>query len=391
MSAPKIQGWCPGALRPMLSGDGLVVRVRPHGGRLTQGQMSGIADLAARHGNGLIDLSARANVQIRGVGEAGHAALIDGLGALDLIDDSLAAETRRNIVVQPFWVAGDDTRTVIARLEAALAAADAPATPAKFGYAVDCGPRPVLFDTSADIRIERGAGGLIVRADGAATGAPATVDSAATLALELARWFLASGGAPAGRGRMAAHLARRAVLPEAFRAVRVGPRADAAPPLPGPVPQGCLVAFEFGQMSAETLSLLARSGPIRVTPWRMLLIEGRTAPPAIPGVITGPGNPLLNVYACTGAPGCPQAHVATRALARRLAPALPPGGVLHVSGCAKGCAHPGAAALTLVGEPGGTLALIRDGTATDPPRRHGLDPATLVPATLTEAPDAPQL
>ncbi|PKP75752.1 MAG: precorrin-3B synthase, partial [Alphaproteobacteria bacterium HGW-Alphaproteobacteria-6] len=123
MSAPKIQGWCPGALRPMLSGDGLVVRVRPHGGRLTQGQMSGIADLAARHGNGLIDLSARANVQIRGVGEAGHAALIDGLGALDLIDDSLAAETRRNIVVQPFWVAGDDTRTVIARLEAALAAA----------------------------------------------------------------------------------------------------------------------------------------------------------------------------------------------------------------------------------------------------------------------------
>ena len=29
MSAPVIQGWCPGALRPMMSGDGLVVRVRP--------------------------------------------------------------------------------------------------------------------------------------------------------------------------------------------------------------------------------------------------------------------------------------------------------------------------------------------------------------------------
>ena len=26
--APIVQGWCPGALRPMLSGDGLVVRVR---------------------------------------------------------------------------------------------------------------------------------------------------------------------------------------------------------------------------------------------------------------------------------------------------------------------------------------------------------------------------
>ena len=29
MSAFEIKGWCPGALRPMLSGDGLVVRVRP--------------------------------------------------------------------------------------------------------------------------------------------------------------------------------------------------------------------------------------------------------------------------------------------------------------------------------------------------------------------------
>jgi len=391
MSAPKIQGWCPGALRPMLSGDGLVVRLRPRGGRLTQGQVTGIADLAARHGNGLIDLSTRANVQIRGVGEASHPALIDGLGALGLIDDSLAVETRRNIVVQPFWVEGDDTRTVAAGLERALIAADAPATPGKFGHAVDCGAGPVLSATAADIRIERDEHGLVVRPDGAATAARATAQTAPALALELARWFLASGGAPAGRGRMAAHLARGAVLPDAFRAVQVGPRAAAAPPLPGPVPPGCLVAFEFGQMTAETLSLLAGTGPIRVTPWRMLLIEGRAAPPAIPGVITGPGNPLLNVYACTGAPGCPQAHVATRDLARRLAPALPPGGVLHVSGCTKGCAHPGAAALTLVGEPGGTLALIRDGTAADPPRRHGLNPEALVPDTLTEAPDAPQL
>ena len=27
MSAVAIKGWCPGALRPMLSGDGLVVRI----------------------------------------------------------------------------------------------------------------------------------------------------------------------------------------------------------------------------------------------------------------------------------------------------------------------------------------------------------------------------
>ena len=33
-AAFQVQGWCPGALRPMMSGDGLVVRVRPQAGRL---------------------------------------------------------------------------------------------------------------------------------------------------------------------------------------------------------------------------------------------------------------------------------------------------------------------------------------------------------------------
>ena len=63
----EIKGWCPSALRPMQSGDGFVVRIRPHGGRLSAEQAEGIADLAERHGNGLIDLTGRANLQIRGV------------------------------------------------------------------------------------------------------------------------------------------------------------------------------------------------------------------------------------------------------------------------------------------------------------------------------------
>ena len=95
IQGPIIQGWCPGALRPMASGDGLVVRVRPHGGRLSQAQARGIADLARRHGNGLIDLSNRANLQLRGVTEASYPALIAGLRQLGLIDDSAEAEARR--------------------------------------------------------------------------------------------------------------------------------------------------------------------------------------------------------------------------------------------------------------------------------------------------------
>ncbi|OYX42721.1 MAG: precorrin-3B synthase [Rhodobacterales bacterium 32-67-9] len=384
MSAPVIQGWCPGALRPMMSGDGLVVRVRPRGGRLTPEQAAGIATLSLRHGNGLIDLSSRANVQLRGVTEAGHRPLIEGLSALGLIDETTEAESHRNIVVTPFWSDGDGIQGIVRSLAAALTGPDAPDTPGKFGYAVDCGAAPVLSAVSADIRIERAVdGGLVVRADGAGTGARATAAAAAERALDLARWFLDSGGAPERRGRMAAHLARGANLPPVFTEVSASPH-PAVDPVPGLVAQGFLVGFEFGQMRAESLSLLAGFGPLRVTPWRMLLIEGAGAVPEIAGLITGPDNPLLRVVACTGAPGCPQGLIATRTLARRLCSALAPGNLLHVSGCAKGCAHRGAAPLTLVGRVGGTVDLIRGGTATDSPCQTGLDPETLTFHTLTE-------
>lgn len=359
--APLVQGWCPGALRPMLSGDGYVVRVRPRLGRLSADQAAGVAALALAHGNGLIDLSARANVQLRGVRADSHAPLIAGLRALGLIDDSVAQESRRNIVVQPFWDGSDPTLAIAADLTAALAAPDAPDLPGKFGFAVDCGLRRVLDGTAADIRLARQGDQLVLRAEGSLRAKVVSPDTAAAEALALARWFLARGGVTQGRGRMAALMARGVALPEGFTLETSVQAYDAAP---GACAQGQLVGFEFGQMQAETLAALARLGALRVTPWRMLLIEGATQAPALPGVITDPASPLLRVIACTGAPGCTQALQPTRALARALAPHLSV--PLHVSGCAKGCAHPGPAPLTLTATVEG-FALIRDGTAADMP------------------------
>lgn len=359
--APLVQGWCPGALRPMLSGDGYVVRVRPRLGRLSADQAAGVAALALAHGNGLIDLSARANVQLRGVRADSHAPLIAGLRALGLIDDSVAQESRRNIVVQPFWDGSDPTLAIAADLTAALAAPDAPDLPGKFGFAVDCGLRRVLDGTAADIRLARQGDQLVLRAEGNLRAKVVSPDTAAAEALALARWFLAMGGVAQGRGRMAALMARGVALPEGFTLETPAQAYDAAP---GACAQGQLIGFEFGQMQAETLAALARLGALRVTPWRMLLIEGATQAPALPGVITDPASPLLRVIACTGAPGCTQALQPTRALARALAPHLSV--PLHVSGCAKGCAHPGPAPLTLTATVEG-FALIRDGTAADMP------------------------
>lgn len=372
MSAPVVHGWCPGALRPMMSGDGLVVRVRAPLGRLTQDQAAGVARLAEQHGNGLIDLSARANVQIRGVRPESHPALIDGLTALGLIDRDVAAETRRNLVIQPFWAEGDLTHRIARALTEALAQPDAPDLPGKFGFAVDCGAVPILRETSADIRIERGENGLLLRPDGSDLAAPVTEDTAAKAALDLARWFLDSGGAPDGRGRMARHLAGGAALPDDFRETPVV--AGAAAPAPGTTSAGQLVALEFGQLTARTLAALAELAPIRVTPWRMLLLERVTEAPALPGLIHDAHDPRLRVDVCTGAPGCPQGRSPTRDLARALASHLPAGQRLHISGCAKGCAHPGPAALTLTATGPDRFDLIRDGRADATPEATGLAP-----------------
>jgi precorrin-3B synthase len=359
-AAPLIQGWCPGALRPMASGDGLVVRVRPHAGRLSPTQAAGIAAAARNHGNGLIDLSARGNLQLRGVRPETHASLIADLSALGLIDRDLAGETRRNITVSPFAQAD----ALALALEEALTAA--PDLPGKFGFALDVAASRWLDAVPGDIRIERGAsGGLILRADGLPTGRSVTLAEAPALAVDLAHWFVAAGGVTGGRGRMAALIARGARPLESLTGTETP--APAMPrPAPGLFAKGALVALAFGQMQAATLEALAANGhDLRLTPWRMVLLEGATALPTIAGLITDPQDPALRVIACTGAPGCPQALAPTRPLALQLAPLVPQDGILHVSGCAKGCAHPARAPLTLTATAAG-FAVIRNGRASDP-------------------------
>ncbi|WP_323778448.1 precorrin-3B synthase [Leisingera sp.] len=370
---PKVYGWCPGALRPMMSGDGLVVRIRAPLGKLSVNQARGVARLSQDFGNGLLDISARANLQMRGLRADRYEALIEGLRGLGLLDPDAQAEARRNVLLAPFWAEGDDTHAIATDLSAALTAATDLSLPGKFGFAVDCGEAPVLQDTAADIRIERAGGTLILRAGGAETGTPVTRESAVAEALALARWFLKQGGAPEGRGRMHRLIARRGP-PAAHAAPMARARFTAKP---GAVPAGTLAALEFGQMPAATLARLADHGPVRLTPWRMLLVEGAASLPPLPGLILDAADPRLQVVACTGAPGCLQALSSTRGLARQLAPHVPAGTKLHISGCAKGCACPGTAPLTLTATGQEEFSLIRRGTAADQPVKTRLSAAAL--------------
>lgn len=397
MSAPVIQGWCPGALRPMMSGDGLVVRVRPRNNSLTASQAEGLAAAAIRHGNGYLSLSNRANINIRGVTPKSHPDLIAELMALDLVDENAENEARRNILVNPVrpHFLGDPDHypnvPIADALADALAIPDAPRLPGKFGFIVDLGRglRHLARDIG-DIRIESAATGwydFILRADGMPTGRLVTGDTAAGLAIEMARWFIDSGGVgPDGRGRMRDHIARGAQLPAGL-AGDVPAAPEARQPKPGSYGGGELLAFAFGQVRAEKFSWLAKAGgSIRITPWRMVYfssgLKRRRDLHDDGDFITNPADPLLNVVACTGAPGCPQALGPTRALARRLAPRVPQGKLLHVSGCAKGCAHPGAAPATLTATAPDRYDLILNDTAAGAPARTTTDAVRLTATDL---------
>ena len=394
----------------MASGDGLVVRVRPPQGRLSLHQAWRLARLAATHGAGILELSSRANVQLRGVDPARHAGVLRALAGCGLLDADAQRERRRNLVVDPLHRPGDGVQALAAALCERLAEADElDALPAKFGWAIDGGHALWLSEVSADIRIENVQCAHTPRWRVRPAGLPwaleaATPEQAAEAGLALARWFAARCGALRTHGlrpgRLAQHAGEMARLREAATAampwpaglpagvgwVPVATHLPAGRPVPGLLPGiGTLVGAPLGRLRAQALAQLVQAllrgaapGPrpgLRVTPWRMLLVESDLPPGAWQAAdwVSDAGDARLRVSACTGAPGCPQAQAPTLALAMALAPQVPEGAHLHVAGCAKGCARQAPASVTLRAQaaPGGPVfAVIRQGRAADAALGH---------------------
>ncbi|BES71543.1 precorrin-3B synthase [Marinobacter nanhaiticus D15-8W] len=342
----SIKGWCPGAWRPMPSGDGLLVRVRPERAMLDRNQVLALCEASETFGNGIIHLTNRANLQLRGVKEKHWRPLLDMLMGAGLVDSDPAREGQRNLLLAPDWGAGDVTDRLARQLLERLS--ELPSLPAKVGFAIDAGRNPILAGDSADFRIERGlTGELIVRADGHATGTVAHSERGAVdLIIRLARWFMATGGADSGR------MSRHSQPLPPWAQAQVAPSTPRRPLSLGDHALGAVYGLTFGQV--EAAALRDAVGPeyvtgIRVTPWRRLLVEGAEVRP-LPGLLDNDDAPQLRVDACPGAPHCEQATVATRELANSLSRHV--AGRLHVSGCSKGCARRQPADVCVVGDSG---------------------------------------
>lgn len=398
-----VKGWCPGALRPMESGDGLIVRIRPRCASVSLGEMRGIADAAAAHGNGHIDLTRRANLQIRGVSAATLDPLTDALRALGLLDAEPEAEAVRNILVSP--LAGVDPSEALDMRPLALELAEMLAVhpelwtlPAKFAFVLDGGGRLPLSHERADLRLlaqgPPDAPSLAIGiGEGVAPqwlGVADSISAALSLAHTVLRLIMTAMTGSTGsrrlspdavsriRSGMAPHLRPAtvsAITPQSHRDAPLGhlDMGEGRAALGFGVPFGGL---EAGQLRALADAIAEAGGEgIRLSPWRVFYIPVRErvasghlmAKARSLGFVVEAGDPLIRIQACPGHPACRAAYAETREDARRLAAAMTRTGfrgTAHISGCAKGCASSSPADLTLVGAPGG-YHLMRGATARD--------------------------
>ncbi len=418
--APARKGWCPGALRPMETGDGLLVRIRASAGRLSLDQAAAIADAAIACGNGALSLSGRGNLQLRGLSERSLPNLHARLDAVGLIDADPEVERLRNIVASPLddidGEAAFDLAPSVASLEKRLAEdARLRRLPGKFSFILDALGRLPVGDIDADIRFEAvpGAGEqafsvFLAGEDGLA----ATCCAAATgeAAARLAAAFLELAGAGEGAARrmrpLVERIGARALFAEAGLATRAAMRSQrraslgdllGAHAFGDAIVVGAAAAFgdiEAGRFKAliESARMMRASG-LRLTPWRAFLIAGldpRRAASFVAadsrlGFILGADDPRLRVVACPGAPACMHAHRPLREDALRWAALLPKGEglALHVSGCAKGCARAKSTPATLTATATG-YDLVLAGKAGDTPARRGLSSGAVEGVLLSE-------
>ena len=103
------------------------------------------------------------------------------------------------------------------------------------------------------------------------------------------------------------------------------------------------------------------------------------------GFIIAADDPRLNLAACVGAPFCSSASVAAPQDALSLVGLT--SGLVHVSGCTKGCAHPRPARFTFTGRDG-FYDLIENGKADAAPGVVRLAPQALTRALRTRIAEA---
>lgn len=385
---------CPGLWRVVPARDGGICRVKLPGGLLSSAQARAVAEAAKLFGSGVLELTNRSNLQLRGVREGCQGELVQHLLGAGLGPRNPAADDVRNLLLSP--AAGRDrraqldTRPLADRLLALLEnTPEFHGLSAKFAIQLDGGEALAMLDHPHDLWLSALPGGAHL-AFGLA-GCPrdpalgvVPVAQAEQLVEAVLRLFLQLAGVHTRMRQLLAELpveqflARLPLPLQQARAAESRPHDD-SPPLGthGQAQPGRLMLLAgapLGRLQAEQLQALAdladaeAQGELRLTPWQGVLLadvaESRQAAVARSmaeiGLLLEARAPLARLLACSGTSGCAKAQADTKADARQLAERLQPDlAQLHLSGCPRSCAAAHVAPFTLLAQPGGRYDLYR--------------------------------
>ena len=84
MNAPLRRGACPALSQPMRTGDGLLVRLTPTGTTMPCEAFAALCTAARNCGNGVIEITSRGSIQIRGLTEASVKSFAAAVAGIDL-------------------------------------------------------------------------------------------------------------------------------------------------------------------------------------------------------------------------------------------------------------------------------------------------------------------
>jgi precorrin-3B synthase len=334
-------------------------------------------------GDGQLELTSRANVQIRALQPGAPVELSERLYAAGLLP-SITHERVRNILASPLSGLDQHSRydvlPLAGELDRLLCATPALAgLPGRFLFALDDG-RGDLASAKADVAVrmvDAGRGELALA--GVATGVLVAAERVAGVMVAAAEAFLverAAQGVEAWRlgeledgGRMVRMRlglgAEGAVQPDT-QAVGCGGAVAGASE--GPAGGGVVVTVPLGVLGVgQAEALAAAGGEVRVTPWRSVVVVGVVDEEQTVrrltevGLVLEGASPWSGVTACAGRPGCGKALADVRGDARRVVPGWPSGGRVHWSGCERRCGKPGKEFVDVVALAGGGYAV--DGVA----------------------------
>ncbi|SOE03072.1 precorrin-3B synthase [Blastococcus haudaquaticus] len=378
MTAPPVRhraDACPGALQTHAAADGALARVRVPGGALSAAQLLVLAAAARDLGDGALELTSRANVQLRGLRPGAEVELGSRLTDAGLLP-SATHETARNVLASVLSgrVGGFlDVRPWVSAFDVALCADPAlAALPGRFLAALDDG-RGDVAGLGADVGLlARGSGDVALLLAGTDTGLRCRPADAVPLALAATRAFLDERAAQGGTAWRVSELAGGpARIAAALPGSRAEPLTVPSPPTTGPagaVAQddgrtAVVAVVPLGRLTAAQADLLADTagGDVQLTPWRSIVVPDLPDPSAAEvlasaDLVLDPASDWLRVTACAGRPGCARSLAdvrgdVTRAVAGRTLPA--DGARQHWVGCERRCGRPSGEVVDVVATPAG--------------------------------------